>query len=352
MQSRRGDTLSRAHRLLCLAALPILALLLGVARVGASSNRPEPSFSEIRFLMDTVVRIQVWGDKKSAERAGTAAYQAMQEVATFSDVFNPDSEVSHINQAAGTQAVPISAGLFDLLERTIQISRLSGGALDPTIGPLVNLWGISRQNPHVPAPKDIALARRLVGYQDLVLDQRRRTAYLRRPGMALDLGATAKGYAVDAAGKRLQGDLKTGTIAAALIDAGGDVWVSGKRPGGGRWRVGVRHPRQPGVVGAVELGAGAAVTSGDYERFFFEKGVRYSHLLDPHTGYPATEFAGVTIVAPDSTLGDALSTAVFVLGPQRGAALLRTLHLGAVFISPNLATTTTGQLNFVPANRL
>ncbi|MGE5483362.1 MAG: FAD:protein FMN transferase, partial [Bacteroidota bacterium] len=291
----RGRTPATVVRFLKMAVAPFLVLLVFLAASrfadveglslaeGAkpdTSGRSEPAFSEIRFLMDTVVRIQVWGDKTASGRAGTAAYRAMQEVAAFADRFNPDSEVSRINQAAGKRAVPVSAGLFDLLDRTLQVSRMSEGALDPTIGPLVDLWGFSRENPRVPAPEDVAAARHLVRYQELILDRTRRTAYLCRPGMVLDLGATAKGYAVDAAGKVLRGYLRAGAISAALIDAGGDILVIGSRPGGGRWRIGVRNPRGSGAVGIINLAAGAAVTSGDYERFFVENGVRYSHLLD------------------------------------------------------------------------
>jgi thiamine biosynthesis lipoprotein len=224
--------------------------------------------------------------------------------------------------------------------KTLEVSRQSGGALDITVYPLVQSWGFfGPQGPHLPAPREIQEDLRHVGYQYVTVQ----AGVVRklRPDIRIDLGAVAKGYAVGEAAKVLE----AARISSALVDFGGDIYAVGthhRRP----WTVGVRNPRGEGVVGGFELSGRSTATSGDYERFFEQGGVRYHHILDPKTGYPSRGLISATVISSDATLADAWSTAVFVLGKEKSLALTeKTPGLeGAVLITPDGAITTSSQL--------
>jgi thiamine biosynthesis lipoprotein len=306
------------------------------ARLGVSGSQADPSYRETNFLMDTVVQVTVWGDPKAAAKAGDSAFAAMKEVASWSDAFAPESEISRFNAAAGKEPVKVNGEFLSVLEQSLEFGKVSDGSFDVTIGPVIRLWGFGGENPKVPAPDKLKAALKLVGYQKVRVNRAKSTVFLPEAGMLLDLGAVAKGYAVDRAGEALRRSVAQGRIKAGLINAGGDVLVVGPRPQGGPWSIGVQHPRAEGLITTVELTNGAAVTSGDYERFFTVGGVRYCHILDPRTGYPPRLLSSVTILAPDSTIGDMLSTALFVLGPEKGKALLGRFSSQAVFVTPGL----------------
>jgi thiamine biosynthesis lipoprotein len=200
---------------------------------------------------------------------------------------------------------------------------MSGGAFDPTVGPLVKLWGIGGDDPRLPGEEEIAGALALVDYRDLVIDREAGTAFLRRPGQALDLGAIAKGYAADEAVLAA----KKARVRRALIDLGGNVFAWGERQKGEAWRIGVQDPRKErGVsLGTLRVKNKSIVTSGVYERYFEEGGKRYHHILSTEDGYPVENgLLAVTVVADSSIEADALSTAVFALGYEKGRALVET----------------------------
>jgi thiamine biosynthesis lipoprotein len=198
----------------------------------------------------------------------------------------------------------------------------------------------------VPDKDELARARALVDYRSVVLDRAGMTVFLLKEGMGLDLGAIAKGYATD----RAAAVLRSRGVMSALIDAGGNVYALGRKPTGLRrgeqWTIGVQHPRRPDeYLATIGLEDETAVTSGDYQRYFEVNGVRYHHLLDPATGYPARGFVSVTIVSESSTEADAMSTSVFVLGPERGIEFLaKTPHLGAVLVNESGSVTVTDNL--------
>jgi len=241
-------------------------------------------------------------------------------------VFRADSVLNAVNAAAGTrELVPVNAHAAAVLAHALQVAEASGGAFDPTVGPLMALWGF-RGLPVADPPTGEAIAEVLehVGWRHIRLDTsvpEAPSAALARPGMRLDLGGVAKGYAVDLAYDRLRAAGETDF----LVNLGGNLRGCGL-PGAGRdgWRVGVRDPfNREGILGAVTLREGeAAATSGNYERFVILRGVRYAHILDPRSGRPVTGVAGVTVLAPTAMQADALSTALFVLGPADGLRLL------------------------------
>jgi thiamine biosynthesis lipoprotein len=242
------------------------------------------------------------------------------------------TELDLVNLSAGIAPVAVSGELLDLLEEARRYAELSGGAFDPTIGPLVRLWGIGGSGARIPGRGEIRGALALVDWRDLVIDRAAGTAFLRRRGQSLDLGAIAKGYAADEAAALL----RRRRIRRAIIDLGGNILALGERPGRESWRIGVQDPLEDrGVyLGVLRVTNRSVVTSGVYERYFEEGGRRYHHILSTEDGYPVENgLLSVTIVAERSIDADALSTACFALGLERGLALVESLpDTEAIFV--------------------
>ncbi len=250
-----------------------------------------------------------------------ACFHRIAQIEQRMTVNRDDSEVVRVNRAAGTAPVPVSADTLLVISRGLEISRMAGGAFDITVGPLVKLWGIGTSSARVPPAAEVRRALALVGWRDVVVSQADGTVFLRRPGMALDLGAIAKGYAADEAARIL----REHGVKAALVNLGGNVLTLGTKPDRSPWKIGVQNPEEPrGThIGIVEVGEMAVVTSGSYERFFEEGGRRYHHILDTTTGWPVdNNLTAVMIVTPSSTTADGWSTTVFALGLEKGRALV------------------------------
>ncbi|MCZ6768495.1 MAG: FAD:protein FMN transferase, partial [Acidobacteria bacterium] len=247
-----------------------------------------------------------------------AVYSAVIEIDQLMSLYLPDSELVALNAHAGAGTIEVSTPTLEVLRAAQHYARLSGGALDITVQPLVELWGFYRMERNwIPPEAKIQEALRQIGPDRINLDTAARTVVL-AAGSQLDLGSIAKGYAID----RAIEVLRARGVPAALIDLGGNIGVLGQPPDGRSWVVGIRHPRRDQLIGLLRLRSGAVATSGDYDRYFEVAGRRFSHLLDPRTGWPAEGMYSVTVVAPNATAADALSTAAFVLGPERGMALL------------------------------
>ena len=270
--------------------------------------------------MGTVVQITV--SHTSESEARLAINEAMSELQRSDDLmshYKPESLVSKVNRYGASGKVQVGEGFFELLREAVSISRASNGAFDATILPISDLWGFDKGG-IVPRNELIANKLAFVGYEGIDLDQSTFSVGLISSGMSLDLGAIAKGWAVDRAMEKIMSH----GIRNAIIDAGGDLRLIGGRPGKGFWRIGVQHPREPGgLLATFDLRDTAIVTSGDYERFFIADGVRYHHILDPATGQPARGCQSVTVLAATAAEADACATAAFVLGPEKGLAFLR-----------------------------
>ncbi len=277
---------------------------------------------ESRIVMGTIVEITVaHPDREFARAAMEEAFSEFERVDRLLSGYDGSSEVSRINREAHLAEVKADEEVFLLLEKSLAISRLSDGAFDVTIGPVMKLWKFD-EGGVVPAKEDVAAVLPQVGFGRVEVNAERRTVRFLSVGVEIDMGGIGKGYAVDLAAARLQ---KMG-IDNAIVDAGGDLKLIGRRPGKDFWRIGVRHPREASrMLVTLDLAETAVVTSGDYERFFIDQEKRYHHLLDPGTGYPASACQSVTVIAPDAVDADAYATAVFVLGPEKGLALLRSL---------------------------
>jgi thiamine biosynthesis lipoprotein len=250
--------------------------------------------------------------------------------------FQPQSEISQINQLAGREGVRISFETFEVLDQAFDFSRANCGFFDVTIAPLVRLWSEGRRTLSQPDHASIQQVLPLVNYGDLILNNQEMTAGLRNPGQAIDLGGIGKGFA----GSKILEIFAAFDITCAYSNLGGNVVALGTKPDGSAWRIGIQHPRlEDRLIGAVSVVDRSVVTSGDYQRCFTDKkGVRHHHILDPLTGYPSRSgLISVTIVSEDPLAADALSTAVFIAGLEKGLELMsRYPHTDAIFVDEDM----------------
>ena len=270
-------------------------------------------------IMGTAISVELWCEQRgSGEAAITAVMDEMHRIDRTMSPHKEDSELSRINRDAGSGAVPVSPEMARLIVRAAEFSALSGGAFDITYAAVGQLYDY--RNRVRPNDAELAAARAAVGWRHLVLDSQAGTVRFGRPGMRIDLGGFAKGHAVDNAAAILR---RRG-IAHAMVSAGGDSRVIGDRRGR-PWTIGIRDPRRPGEVAAMlPLEDVSISTSGDYERFFDSDGTRFHHLIDPATGKSPRGIQSVTVLADDGLTCEALSKIVFVLGVERGMALVET----------------------------
>ena len=318
--------------------LILLALLLLAGGVTFFYQQRTREYVSEQFLMDTLMTIRVYGDDPEMLRAAVAAaYHEMHRIADLADRFPPPgtpacnlSDVCRINEQAGIAPVRVDADTLAMLALAKKYHDLSAGAFDVTIGPVMDLWGFAGDTPHIPPRDRIAETLTLVDSDLLQVNAPEQTVYLPKVGMKLDLGAVAKGYATE---KALQALEKSG-IKKALIDAGGNIRVLGTNVRNSPWRIGIKDPRQgDAIVAVVALEDAAAVTSGDYYRYFEVDGQRYHHILDPRSGYPANTNKSVTVISKDAGLADVLSTALFVMKGEEAVLLAEKLGVVLFLVS-------------------
>jgi thiamine biosynthesis lipoprotein len=297
--------------------------------------------SEERALMGTQVIVKVVGrDRETLERAVDAAFDEVSRLEQIMSNFIPTSELSRINQHAGEAPVSVSRELFWVIQRSLFFSELSEGAFDISFASVGKLWNF--RTGILPTPEAVRAQLPFVNYRKIQLDEEKSTVFLPYAQMEIGLGGIGKGYAMD----RAMAVLMDHGIRNAMVMAGGDTLIKGKK-GNEPWKVGLRDPdKENGILAVLPLEDQAISTSGDYERFFIKDGVRYHHILDPKTGYPAKSCRSVTILAQDATTSDALTKPVFILGPKKGLAFIARFQgveaiimddRGKIFLSPGLA---------------
>lgn len=290
-----------------------------IAVAGGCGRVDTVRVSETRRVMGVPWTITLYARSEAVGRAAAAA--AFAEVERLEGIlsdYDETSELSRLSAAAPTAApLAVSDDLWRTLERSVAIRDATGGAFDPTVGPLTRLWRQSRRSGELPRPDKLAAALTAVGPEKLVLDRERRAVKLMAAGMRLDLGGIGMGYAIDCALEVL----RKRSIAAAMVDASGDIGVSGPPPGTSGWRVEVA-PLDPTAAGATRqtlvLANAAVTTSGDARQGVEIAGVRFSHIVDPRTGIGVVGPTAVTVIAADCATADALATAASVLGPEEG----------------------------------
>jgi len=272
---------------------------------------------------------------RSKESVYNDIFTRVREIDNLMSVNVPSSDVSRINDAAGIAPVNVHKDTFKVIERAIYFAEISGGAFDPSVGPLVSLWGIGSDGARIPPWEEIDNTLPLINRRYVELDETTHGVFLKRKGMALDLGAIAKGYAADEAAKII----KKAGVKRAIIDFGGNIVTLGEKKDRTSWKVGIQNPvKRRGIYfGVLQLdtnGKQTVVTSGAYERFFETDGERYHHILSTVTGYPVkNSLLSVTVIGSDSTDADALSTSLFALGFEEGIKLLDSFPgTGAVFV--------------------
>lgn len=325
-----------------------LSLLLSICAFFFTACGPAEPF-RTEFALGTVCTVTLYDQGRNS--VYNAIFNRIREIENLMSVNIPSSDISRINNNAGIAPVEVNEETFKVIERALFFARLSGGAFDPTVGPLVNLWDIGSAQPRVPEQDEISNALSLVNWRNVELDAQKKSVFLTQRGMALDLGAIAKGYAADAVAITAK-DLG---IKRALIDLGGNIVIFGEKRDRSPWRVGIQKPDiiRGEIIGFIQFAQPASllnlfkdaaekkitvVTSGIYERFFKQDGAHYHHifstLINEGRGYPVNNgLVSVSIIAENSTDADALSTAVFVLGFEKGKKFLELFPgAGAVFI--------------------
>jgi thiamine biosynthesis lipoprotein len=244
-----------------------------------------------------------------------------------------DSEISRINAAAGKAPVVVGAETLAVIQKSIWIGARSEGVFDITFEAMHGVWKFDQDHDEkIPAAAAVEKARKLIDYRKIKVDSGRSSVMLEKAGMRMSLGGIAKGYAVDVAARVLEAEL----LPSYFVQAGGDLYVKGRKPDGAPWRVGVRDPRGRDATdyfAMLEVEDHAFSTAGDYERGFLKNGKRYHHIIDPRTGYPATASRSVTVWAKDAFTADAIDDAVFILGAEKGLALVESIEdCGAVIV--------------------
>ncbi|HJT31742.1 MAG TPA: FAD:protein FMN transferase [Pirellulales bacterium] len=282
--------------------------------------------------MGAPVKITLYAsDERSANRAADAAFARFAELDEIMSDYKPESELSKLSRTAGAgRTVAVSDDLWKVLDRSQQLSEASQGAFDITVGPYVRLWRRARRSKEFPSRERLEEARRAVGYKHLRLDRQRHTAELLAPGMRLDLGGIATGYAVDEA----LAVLARQGVTRALIDASGDIGAGDPPPGEDGWKIGIAPLDPAGPPSRyLRLRNAAVTTSGDAFQHVVIDGRRYSHIVDPSTGLGLTEPSSASVVAADCITADSLATTACVMGPRRGLKLIeRTPHAAAFIV--------------------
>lgn len=252
----------------------------------------------------------------------------------FLSAYKPDSEIGKINTNAGIVPVTVSKTTFGLLKRALYFSALSEGAFDITVRPAVELWNIGHKEQHVPTKTECKKTKKLIDYTLLILDENNQTAFLKKKGQSIDLGGIAKGYAGDCIRK----ELMDRGVKNALLNFGGTILTIGNKADGSAWKVGIQNPmKERGVsVGTILLEDDVLVTSGVNERFFIQNGIRYHHILDPRTCEPSrSNVLSVTAAGGSGMDLDAITTALFVMGVEKGINLANRMGVEALYLMEN-----------------
>jgi thiamine biosynthesis lipoprotein len=324
-------------RVVIIIAVPVM--LLGTLYVRARTSGVVEDNSGFRVVMGTFSRVVVIAkSQRMAQRCIEAAFDVQNRIESLMSDFREDSELSKVNRLAAQGPVPVREMTFEVLQQAVHFSRLSEGAFDVTVGPLVDLWRKAGETDVPPTEEALAEARRKVGSDKLILDEKNRTVRFAVAGMRVDFGGIGKGYAVDKAVEAMQ---RRGAL-GGMVDLGGNIRCFGRPPKGQEhWRIGLQDPNvAPDEFGGTRpllilaLANESVATSGDYRRFVKVQGEKQSHIVDTATGKGANQLVSDTIIARDATTADALSTAVNVLGLEKGLALVERIDGAEAILIP------------------
>lgn len=297
-----------------------MASVLGCS--GLRSTEQPIVVKRTQMQMGTLVSITaVAPTAEGAQAAVTAGFAEIKRLERLLSTWRADSELSTVNQAAGHHPVRVSPDTMEVVARSLDMARLTEGGFNIAVGPAVDAWSVTERQ-RVPSAEELRALHDVVDWRRVEIDRAAQTIFLPAQGMRLDVGGIGKGFAADKAVEVL----RTSGAQAGVVALSGDIKTFGDLPGMQGFPVGIRHPRQEdALVTRLDLRNEAISTAGDYERFFEQDGVRYHHILDPVTLEPARLCQSVTVIAPEGTVADGLDTGIFVLGPERGMALVERL---------------------------
>ena len=317
-----------------LSAVLLWTTLALAAAGGVSPPGTLHHYEASRMSMACLFVIDAYAiDERALPASVDLAFDEIDRIDRLMSHYKPASPLSQINGQAGHQEVAVDPELFEFIRDSLQYSRDSDGAFDITVGPLMKAWGFFRGDGRLPDDRDLAVARRLVGSEHVILNEDRHTIRFDAEGVELDLGGIAKGYAVD----RAVEVLRTREVDAALVSSGGStLYGLGAPPGRDGWEVAIQDPTDARKAAhAVNLRNRSLSVAGSSEKSFVADGVRYSHIMDPRTGRPVQGILTVAVLTNTGTEGDALDDALFVLGPEKSRAYLkRRPDVGALFFLP------------------
>jgi thiamine biosynthesis lipoprotein len=289
----------------------ILLAACSLQLAACSGFRSKPLYKNTQVLMGTFVEVT-----SSDKAAASIVFSEIKRLESLLSKYNPDSEIAKLNKAG---KLNVSPDTLYIINKSKEFWLESDGAFDITVGPLIDLWGFTNKEYYVPKQEEITNALGLVGMNKIVVNDLNNVVEFMFSNMKIDLGAIAKGYALDCAIKKL----KERGINSCLINAGGQVYCLGDKFGS-PWKVAVKNPRGEKAIDYLELKDCSVATSGDYEQYFIKGNKRYSHILNPKSGYPADSgIVSVTVIAPSGLTADALSTSIFVLGKEKGMELAK-----------------------------
>ncbi len=315
----------------------IISVVVLIFAIKREDSRQKYEIRQTHFFMDTyieIVAVTTPKDKDKTYKAIQDAFVIFQNLEKKFNFYNHKSYIQWINEQIET---PIKdKDLLYLLQYSLDMAKLTQGCFDPTLGALKVLYPIGEENPVPPSPQEIEQALKVSGYKKVHLKGNK----LEKPkGLLIDFGGILKGYAVDKAWELMR---KRG-IKNFIVNGGGNIRVHGNNAKGKPWHIGIENPRNTSkIIGVITLSENAVATSGDYQRYFFYKGKRYHHIIDPKTGYPAYKSISATVIAPTAKLSDALSTAVFVMGREKGISFLEKMNLQGIIIDEKGYSVTKG----------
>ncbi len=318
--------------------LPISLIAISIVYLLATRIQQSPRLVSVespnRLVMNTIAKIiAVAPDEKIAQESINAAFGEVYRLEKLMNRFDPNSQLSLVNRLAAKEPVKVDRALFNILQKSIYYSKLTDGVFDITVGPLVDMWRKCAEANSMPTDKQLADVKKIIGYDKIILDANDCSVKLAVDGMRLDLGGIAKGFATDKAIAIMKSCGATG----GLIDLGGQIGCFGTTQTGDKWIIGIRNPSKDTanqIIMKLELSDMAASTSGNYERFYKIAGKKFSHIFNPQTETSAEMISSDTIICPNGTQSDALSTAVNIMGMVKGLELVEKIENTEVIIVP------------------
>lgn len=312
-------------------AVTAIVVMTSVSVYKSKTTSNSNVLTRCSYALGTIIRLSAFGENGTF--AIDEAILMINDIDDKMSAFKDNSDISRINDNSGSNFQLVSADTYFILKKAIEYCKLTKGAFDPTIRPLVNLWNRGMEQEQLPDVDSIKEKLSLVNYNDILFDENSRNIKLKNIGQQIDLGGIAKGFAAD----KVRDIFIRHNIKHALIDLGGNIYVLGSKPNNTFWNIGIQNPYKPRgqYLGVLKVKNKSIVTSGNYEKYFLKDGKRYHHIIDPKTGFPSeSRIISATIISDNSIDGDGLSTGIYILGVEKSLELIETLeNIDAILVT-------------------